>query len=151
MCAAPSHRFALHRRRRGSCAPLLLIASRCIVAGAGHRHLRCRLVHQRGEFGRVEVLIDTADQGLRTRGDPQLNHDADSQGDQCAVAAGGVQDVLLDETVGEQLAVEDFVAASRGDPDEPVQMSSSKSRSSVASSLRSIAANGRSATSAMTC
>src|ERR1700678_2765700 len=34
MGAAPPHRFALHRRRRGSWAPLLLIASLCIVAGA---------------------------------------------------------------------------------------------------------------------
>ncbi|KAA8967745.1 MAG: hypothetical protein F6Q13_05460 [Mycobacterium sp.] len=36
MGAAPPHRFALHRRRRGSWAPLLLIASLCIVAGAVH-------------------------------------------------------------------------------------------------------------------
>src|ERR1700677_1138246 len=35
--AAPSHRCALHRRRRGSCAPLLLIAALCIVAGGDHR------------------------------------------------------------------------------------------------------------------
>ncbi|PHO48802.1 hypothetical protein B6F22_14540 [Mycobacterium tuberculosis variant bovis] len=34
--AAPPHRFALHRRRRGSLAPLLPIALLCIVAGAGH-------------------------------------------------------------------------------------------------------------------
>ncbi|REN81945.1 hypothetical protein DSI80_11385 [Mycobacterium tuberculosis] len=34
--AAPPHRFALHRRRRGSRAPLLLIASLCIVVGAAH-------------------------------------------------------------------------------------------------------------------
>ena len=37
MRAAPPHRFALHRHRRGSCAPLLLIASLCIVTGAAHR------------------------------------------------------------------------------------------------------------------
>jgi len=36
MRAAPPHRFALHRRWRDSCAPLLLIASLCIVAGAIH-------------------------------------------------------------------------------------------------------------------
>src|SRR6202022_986050 len=36
ICAAPPHRFALHRHRRGSYAPLLLIASLCIVTGAGH-------------------------------------------------------------------------------------------------------------------
>ncbi|OSC42155.1 hypothetical protein B8W66_05985 [Mycobacterium decipiens] len=36
MCAAPPHRFALHRRRE-SYAPLLLIASRCIVAAS---HMR---------------------------------------------------------------------------------------------------------------
>src|ERR1700677_3369948 len=34
--AAPPHRFALHRRRLRSSAPLLLIASLCIVAGALH-------------------------------------------------------------------------------------------------------------------
>src|ERR1700733_11595249 len=34
--AAPPHRFALHRRRLQSSAPLLLIASLCIVAGALH-------------------------------------------------------------------------------------------------------------------
>src|ERR1700737_644991 len=36
MGASPPHRFALHRRRRRSWAPLLLIASLCIVDGAGH-------------------------------------------------------------------------------------------------------------------
>ncbi|COX39682.1 Uncharacterised protein [Mycobacterium tuberculosis] len=36
MRAAPPHRCALHRRRRGPLAPLLLIAALCIVAGAGH-------------------------------------------------------------------------------------------------------------------
>src|SRR5579875_2443698 len=35
-CAAP-HRYALHRRRLGSSAPLLLIATLCIVAGLVHR------------------------------------------------------------------------------------------------------------------
>src|SRR5580693_3037622 len=43
--APPSHRFVprkravppLHRRWRGSSAPLLLIASLCIVGGGGHR------------------------------------------------------------------------------------------------------------------
>src|SRR5947209_8926691 len=39
MRAAPPHRCALHRRRRGSCAPLLLIAALCIVAGAVHAGL----------------------------------------------------------------------------------------------------------------
>ncbi|CNV39042.1 Uncharacterised protein [Mycobacterium tuberculosis] len=34
ICAAPAHRFALHRHRRDSSAPLLLIASLCIVTGA---------------------------------------------------------------------------------------------------------------------
>ncbi len=34
ICAAPPHRFALHRHRRDSSAPLLLIASLCIVTGA---------------------------------------------------------------------------------------------------------------------
>ncbi|ASQ87499.1 hypothetical protein CE197_19360 [Mycobacterium intracellulare subsp. chimaera] len=38
ICAAPPHRYALHRRRRGSSAPLLLIATLCIVAGAVHQH-----------------------------------------------------------------------------------------------------------------
>jgi hypothetical protein len=36
MRAAPPHRFALHRRLRVSCAPLLIIASLCIVACACH-------------------------------------------------------------------------------------------------------------------
>ncbi|RXR85965.1 hypothetical protein EUA95_12685, partial [Mycobacterium tuberculosis] len=36
ICAAPAHRFALHRHRRDSSAPLLLIASLCIVTGATH-------------------------------------------------------------------------------------------------------------------
>ncbi|KAF3411254.1 hypothetical protein BIT17_4504 [Mycobacterium tuberculosis variant bovis] len=36
ICAAPPHRFALHRHRRDSSAPLLLIASLCIVTGATH-------------------------------------------------------------------------------------------------------------------
>src|SRR5271156_5027934 len=135
MCAAPPHRFALHRRRRGSCARLLLIASLCLVVGAGHVRrsfsslrsasssarvmcaapshrfalhrrrrgscaplLRCRLAHQRRDLSWVEVLVDTADQGV----DTQLNHDAHAQGDRCTVAAGGMQDVLLDEAVGEQ-------------------------------------------------
>jgi hypothetical protein len=39
MRATPPHHCVLHRRRRGSCAPLLLITVFCIVAGAGHaRH-----------------------------------------------------------------------------------------------------------------
>src|ERR1700689_2590457 len=47
-------------------APLLLIAALCIVVGARHgRSLRCRLAHYRREFRRVEILIDTSDQGLR--------------------------------------------------------------------------------------
>src|SRR6478672_211613 len=33
-CAAPLHRFALHRRQRGHLALLLFIASLCIVASA---------------------------------------------------------------------------------------------------------------------
>jgi hypothetical protein len=36
ICAAPPHRCALHRRRRWSLAPLLLIAAPGIVAGGGH-------------------------------------------------------------------------------------------------------------------
>ncbi|ULL09405.1 hypothetical protein CKW46_06510 [Mycobacterium liflandii] len=35
--ATPLHRFALHRRKRGSSAPLLFIASLCMVVSAGHR------------------------------------------------------------------------------------------------------------------
>ncbi|PJE06393.1 MAG: hypothetical protein CK429_27845 [Mycobacterium sp.] len=55
MGAALPHRFALHRRRRGSLAPLSpasgrcphLIASLCIVAAAGHAasNLSALLVH----------------------------------------------------------------------------------------------------------
>ncbi|ASZ24359.1 hypothetical protein CK482_12275 [Mycobacterium tuberculosis] len=41
MCAAPPHRFALHRHRRDSSAPLLLIASLCIVTGATHLRRSC--------------------------------------------------------------------------------------------------------------
>ncbi|MBZ4500352.1 hypothetical protein GBP88_02185 [Mycobacterium avium subsp. hominissuis] len=36
MGAAPPHRYPLHRRRRVSSAPLLLIATLCIVVGAVH-------------------------------------------------------------------------------------------------------------------
>src|ERR1700756_1918452 len=56
MRSAPPHRFALHRRRRVSCAPLLLIASspsplrgwgcpHCIVAGAHRTPLSVALRH----------------------------------------------------------------------------------------------------------
>ncbi|ETZ32688.1 hypothetical protein L842_1578 [Mycobacterium intracellulare MIN_052511_1280] len=39
MRATPPHHYVLHRRRRDSCAPLLLITSFCIVVGAIHaRH-----------------------------------------------------------------------------------------------------------------
>src|ERR1700722_18525733 len=116
MCATPPHRCVplaaarlgvppLHRRGRASCAPLLL----------------CRLAHYRREFRRVEILIDTSDQGLRTRRDTRLDNDAHPQRDQSASCAGRVQDVLLHETVREQLPVEDLVAALGGDPDEPPQ------------------------------
>jgi hypothetical protein len=50
-----------------------------------------------------------------------------------------VQDVLLNEPVGEQLAVEDFVAAFGGDVDEPV--SSLKISLSIPTPLYSIAVN----------
>src|SRR5271168_1651103 len=39
ICATPPHRCALHRRQRGSSAPLLPIAALCIVVSAAHlRH-----------------------------------------------------------------------------------------------------------------
>src|ERR1700722_7203729 len=79
------------------------------------------LAHYRREFRRVEILIDTSDQGLRTRRDTRLDNDAHPQRDQSASCAGRVQDVLLHETVREQLPVEDLVAALGGDPDEPPQ------------------------------
>lgn len=80
--------------------------------------------------------------------------------------------MLLDETVGEQLAVHDLVAALRADIDEPAQhlqrtlfvvvaagahspyrdvVIEQLAQRRLVSSLRSIAANSLSATSAMTC
>src|ERR1700722_19925879 len=55
------------------------------------------LAHYRREFRRVEILIDTSDQGLRTRRDTRLDNDAHPQRDQSASCAGRVQDVLLHE------------------------------------------------------
>jgi hypothetical protein len=58
------------------------------------------LGHERGEFGRVEAFVDTADQGLIRDTDTQLKHDAHPHRDRFTVVAGGVQDAPLDESVG---------------------------------------------------
>src|SRR5215208_298118 len=72
-------------------------------------------VDQWGNVRWIEVFVDAADQTVGA----QLDYDADPHRDRSAVAAVGVQDVLLHEPAVEQLAVEDLVAAIDGRVYEP--------------------------------